>query len=99
VFDKTIRRRKMKFDDGRVKVVECPLCSEMHEYDVHLITRPMQVTLSDNQEADRCATPITATYLCPNTNKEFEQEVCVTHRVYEFLRGMETRLVELGDQD
>jgi len=89
----------MDYDDGRVRVDECPLCLGMHEYDVHLITKPMQVTLSDNQEADRCATPITATYLCPNMNKEFEQEVCVTHRVYEFLRGMETRLVVDGEGD
>jgi len=59
----------------------------------------MQVTLSDNQEADRCATPITATYLCPKMNKEFEQEVCVTHRTYEFLRDMKTRLVEEGKQE
>ena len=88
----------MKFDDGRVKVVECPLCYETHEYDVHLVTRSMHVTLSDNQEADRCATPFTATYLCPNTKQEFEQEVSVIHRAYEFLRDMKTRLVEEGEQ-
>ena len=83
----------MRFDDGRVRVDECPLCLESHEYDVHLVTKPMHVTLSDNQEADRCSTPITATYLCPVMNKEFEQEVSVIHRTYEFLRDMKTRLV------
>lgn len=88
----------MKYDDGRVKVVECPLCLETHEYDVCLITKPMQVVLSDNQEADRCATPITCTYKCPNTNKEFKQEVSVVHRAYEFLRDMKTKLVEEGDE-
>lgn len=89
----------MKFDDGRVKVVECPYCYETHEYDVHLVTKPMQCTLSDNQEADRCATPFTATYRCPNTDKEFEQECNVIHRAYEFLRDMKTRPVEEGEQD
>lgn len=89
----------MNYDDGRVRVDECPLCMESHEYDVQLITKAMHVTLSDNQEADRCATPITATYLCPNTNEEFEQEVCVTHRTYEFLRDMKTRLVTEGQED
>ena len=88
----------MKFDDGRVKVDECPLCLGTHEYDVHLVTKPMQVTLSDNQEADHCATPIVATYLCPRTNQEFEQEVDVIHRFYEFLRDMKTKLVEEGEE-
>ena len=89
----------MNYDDGRVKVDECPLCSEAHEYDVQLITRHMHVTLSDNQEADMCSSPVTATYLCPNTNKEFEMEVNAVHRFYEMLRGMETRLVEEGASD
>ena len=59
----------------------------------------MHVTLSDNQEADRCATPIVATYLCPRTDQEYEQEVSVIHRTYEFLRDMKTRLVEEGERD
>jgi hypothetical protein len=83
----------MNFDDGRVTVEECPLCLERHEYDVQLITKAMQVTLSDNQEADYCATPIVSSYYCPNIKKEFEQEVVVSHRAYEFLRDMKTRLV------
>lgn len=83
----------MDYDDGRVRVDECPLCLEMHEYDVKLFTKAIQVTLSDNQEADRCGTPITASYYCPNMKKEFEQEVVVAHRTYEFLRDMKTRLV------
>jgi hypothetical protein len=89
----------MNFDDGRVMIEECPLCQEIHEYDVHLVTKAMHYTLSDNQEADRCATPIEATYLCPNTNKEFEQTVSVPHRTYVFLRDMKTKLVEEGDSD
>jgi hypothetical protein len=32
-------------------------------------------------------------------NQEFEQEVCVVHRFYEMLRGMETKLVEEGEGD
>ena len=83
----------MNYDDGRVRVDECPLCMEMHEYDVHLVLKAMQYTLSDNQEADRCATPIEATYFCPNTNQEYKQTVAVQHRTYEFLRDMKTRLV------
>lgn len=86
----------MQFDDGRVKIDECPLCMETHEYDVHLITRHMQVTLTDNKEADRCSTPITAKYFCPRMKKEFEQEVNIIHRFYEMLRGIETQLVEEG---
>jgi hypothetical protein len=70
----------------------------MHEYDVHLITKSMHVTLSDNQEADRAATPIVSKYYCPKMDKEFEQEVSVIHRAYEFLRDMKTRLVEHGDE-
>lgn len=89
----------MKYDDGRVRVDECPLCLGMHEYDVHLVTKPMQCILSDNQEADRCATPFTASYYCPNVKKEFEQEVVVTHRAYEFLRDMKTRLVGLEEEE
>jgi hypothetical protein len=89
----------MKYDDGRVRVDECPLCLGTHEYDVHLVTKPMQVVLSDNQEADRCATPVTALYYCPNVKKEFEQEVVVTHRAYEFLRDMKTRLVGLEEEE
>jgi hypothetical protein len=89
----------MKYDDGRVRVEECPLCLEMHEYDVHLETKPMQCVLSDNQEADHCATPITALYYCPNVKKEYEQEVVVTHRAYEFLRDMKTRLVGLEEEE
>ena len=89
----------MKYDDGRVRVEECPLCLEVHEYDVHLVTKPMQVVLSDNQEADYCGTPITALYYCPNVEKEFEQEVVVSHRAYEFLRDMKTRLVGSEDEE
>ena len=88
----------MKYDDGRVKIAECPLCFEVHEYDVQLITRPMHVTLSDNQEADMCSSPVTAKYFCPNMKKEFEMEVNAVHRFYEMLRGMETRLVEEGEE-
>jgi hypothetical protein len=87
----------MQFDDGRVRIEECPLCLEVHEYDIHLITKPMQVILTDNKEADRCATPIVGTYLCPKTNQEFEQEVEVVHRIYEFLRDMKTKPVEEGE--
>ena len=83
----------MDYDDGRIRVEECPLCLETHEYDVHLVTKAMQCTLSDNQEADHCATPIVASYYCPNMKKEYEQEVVVTHRAYEFLRDVKTRLV------
>ena len=83
----------MNYDDGRVRVDECPLCLETHEYDIQLITKAMQCTLSDNQEADRCGTPFSAMYYCPNVKKEFEQEVVVTHRTYEFVREMHTRLV------
>jgi hypothetical protein len=88
----------MQFDDGRVRIEECPLCLGVHEYDIHLITRPIQITLSDNQEADRCSSPITGTYLCPKTNQEFEQEVQVIHRFYEMLRDMKTKLVEEGEE-
>ena len=88
----------MQFDDGRVRIEECPLCLGVHEYDVHLVTKPMQGILTDNQEEDRCATPITGTYLCPRTNQEFEQEVEVIHRTYEFLRDMKTKLVEEGEE-
>ena len=84
----------MQFDDGRVKIEECPLCLGIHEYDVHLITKPIQITLSDNQEADRCSSAITGTYICPEVNQEFEQEVNVVHRFYEMLRDMKTKLVE-----
>jgi len=87
----------MQFDDGRVRIDECTLCQGVHEYDIHLITRPMQVTLTDNKEADRCSTPITGTYLCPSMNQEFEQEVYVIHRFYEMLRGIKTKLVEEGE--
>ena len=88
----------MNYDDGRVKIADCPLCFEVHEYDVQLVTKAMHYTLSDNQEADRCATPIEATFLCPNMNKEFKQTVTVPHRTYEFLRDMKTRLVEEGEE-
>lgn len=89
----------MNYDDGRVKIVECPLCSEVHEYDVHLITKPMQVVLTDNREADRMSSPITAKYYCPCKDEEFEQEVNVIHRFYEMLRDMKTRLVEEDDME
>ena len=88
----------MQFDDGRVRIEECPLCLGVHEYDVHLITRPIQVTLTDNQEADRCSTPIEGKYRCPKANEEFEYEVNVVHRFYEMLRGIETKLVEEGEE-
>ena len=88
----------MNYDDGRVRIDECPLCLETHEYDVQLITKAMQCTLSDNQEADRCGTPTTASYYCPNMKKEFEQEVVAIHRAYEFVRDMKTRLVGLEDE-
>jgi len=87
----------MHFDDGRVRIEECPLCQEVHEYDIHLITKPIQVTLTDNKEADRCSTPIEGKYCCPRTNEEFEFEVNVIHRFYEMLRGIETKLVEEGE--
>ena len=83
----------MDFDDGRVRIEECPCCLEVHEYDVKLITKPMQVMLTDNKEADKCSTPIEGKYLCPKTNEEFEHEVNVIHRFYEMLRGIETRIV------
>ncbi len=86
----------MHFDDGRVKIEECPLCQGVHEYDIQLTTKAMHVTLTDNKEADRCSTPIEGKYHCPKTNEEFEQEVNVIHRFYEMLRGIETRLVEEG---
>jgi len=86
----------MNFDDGRVTISVCPCCTEVHEYDIQLTTKPMQVVLTDNKEADKCSTPITGTYLCPNTNEEFEQEVDVIHRFYEMLRGIDTRIVTEG---
>jgi hypothetical protein len=86
----------MHFDDGRVIIEECPLCQGIHEYDIHLTTKAMTVTLTDNKEADRCSTPIEGKYLCPKTNQEFEQEVNVVHRFYEMLRGIDTKLVEEG---
>ncbi len=88
----------MHFDDGRVQIEECPLCTEAHEYDIHLITKPIQVTLTDNKEADRCSTPIVGKYICPRTNGEFEYEVNVIHRFYEMLRGIETKIVEEGEE-
>jgi len=88
----------MKFDDGRVRIEECPLCMGVHEYDIHLITRPIQITLSDNQEADRCSSPIEGTYFCPSKNEEFELEVNVIHRFYEMLRDIKTKLVEEGEE-
>ena len=84
----------MSFDDGRVQIGECPCCMGVHEYDVKLITKPMQVMLTDNKEADKCSTPIPGTYICPKPKEEYEHEVNVIHRFYEMLRGIETRVVE-----
>jgi hypothetical protein len=89
----------MNFDDGRVTIKECPCCTEVHEYDIQLITKAMQVMLTDNKEADKCSTPIEGKYICPKTNEEFEHEVNVIHRFYEMLRGIETRIVTEASEE
>lgn len=73
----------MIFDDGPMKMEECPVCSKSHEFNMSIVRKPVMAYLTPDKETDEVITRVDTSFTCPDNKEEFEKTVVVVHRIYE----------------
>ena len=84
----------MSFDDGRLKIEKCPLCSLSHDYDIELTRKPLHIPITPGTETDDYWARMEVSFKCPGKEKEFVSEVSIPHRINERVLTVDTRPVE-----
>lgn len=84
----------MSFDDGRLKVNKCPICSSSHEYDIKITRKPLQIDVPQGTEDQDFYTKMEVPFKCVGKNKDFVSEMSIPHRINERVLSVNTRPVE-----
>lgn len=87
----------MSLADDRIKFDECPVCSSTHEYVLEVKRKAIQVVLAPDTEDHMAVSRTELVFVCPEKNREFQKEVTLIHRPYEYIASVDVKPAEGAD--
>ncbi len=81
----------MNFDDGRLKINKCPVCSSSHDYDLEINRKLLHISITPGTETDDYFTKMEVSFGCIGKDKDFVSEVSIPHRINERVLSVNTR--------